>query len=520
MSLTEAEKYELASRISKGTKVLCSGIAHMYLTSPNPKMDPRNDSSGVVAALRKLKKGKWKDSMLEGALLLVRKKSGCVFLKLYDLALFDVKFQYELYENLEYLMLNDNFHAFEMEDYVSGFAFSDAKIAQKFYMKVQQYIPRPVFDAPVAQHEKSAGFSNMPRPMGDAAPSHPVGKAKSVKSTRSGRGFSLKKAFNRTLRRNKSKKTDTTSTMATNNQNHPQIPQQTPQVAPKPVGFGNPNRATLRIGTAKKQMPDLYTSQGLLDPDNVPKEWQYILRGAGIRKKDLRDPNMFEIIQDVLQQHDISVAPPDVEDVADLEGVYNETQMEQYRQYQQEMDKYHEDQKRYEREMMEFRKAQEQERKLQELMAKQKELEAQLQARERSEENLKRELARQRQSPMRPQAPAVNTSKRNLPRVSMARPALPALPPVPQRRPQMTKGKSSRAVFNAAFLGDIKNKDFQLKPVLPTMKNVEKSKATGIMEALRQRVLQQREAVNGTANENAEESDDSDFSDFEGGDDL
>ena len=56
-----------------------------------------------------------------GAVVFVIDRSIDTFVfQIYDLTCFELRFEYELYEDIEYEELTKQFHAFEMEDCVAG----------------------------------------------------------------------------------------------------------------------------------------------------------------------------------------------------------------------------------------------------------------------------------------------------------------------------------------------------------------------------------------------------------------
>lgn len=454
MSLTPDEKQELAQRISKGVQVVCSSVAQLHLGSPNPNVDPSNDESGMVQPLRDNGVDKWLFTNIEGALLLTKDPDGFCHFRIYDLDMFRLRFQYELYENLDYQQLSDQFHAFEMENCVCGFCFSSKAIADKFFRRVQGYIIR----------------NSSPQKMSPLPP--PARGPANIPS-------SMQASFNG-FQKGRNKQSARTAPANTNDR--------------------------------------VFNVDGTLDPNNVPPEWKRILKQAGIKKRDLKNPKMFQIIQDVLAQHNIDLNPPEEIDEATAAEIYNDEQMRAWKKYQAELKQYEEDQRRYERELEEYNRQVEQERKLQALMQQQ---EAQMQFKPgmTAAQRMRASVAQFRGNNQLPAIPKNFGQPKMMPRASVARPNVPALPVVPPRKKgvldDLVKNRQSKVMIKANFLKDIKKNDTKLKHVsmLPTLKNVGQGTGNGILAMLQQRMKEQRIGVAG-----GDDDDDSDgsFSAYDG----
>ena len=483
MSLSSEEKQQLAKRISKGIQVVCSSIAQLHLSSPDPSASLKSDPTGIIQSLRKHGEKKWKFTNIEGALLLTRDKFGYCHFRIYDLDLYKLRFQYELYENMKYERLSDRCHAFEMESCVCGFSFSDNRVAEKFFERVQNNIIRTnTKAAPVKDLLFSPGFS---------APTVHVKRS-------DGRNLSVSGSS-------------------------------------KSNGSG-PNEG------------NLFLQNGLLDPDNVPSEWKKILRKAGIRKRDLRNPKMQDLIKDTLAQYNISLDPPPLDmDDAEIRQHYSAEQLAAYEQYKRDLEAYQRDMERYEREMEEFEKQQAKQKKLDEMISKAEQKMSNgygnqnLTGADRLRQSVLQFQGKELASVLPAALPALQAEEAMKPRMSVARPLVPALPPIPQkdasqRNPsaaaskqkdrakkkqasaaKMIQGRSSKMVFAApSFLADIKKNDFQLKhvSVLPDLNTVAKGSKDGILNTLMERVRQQREALGEDDDDDYDDGDDDDFSEI------
>eukprot|EP00510_Aplanochytrium_minuta_P004341 CAMPEP_0184018700 /NCGR_PEP_ID=MMETSP0954-20121128/8298_1 /TAXON_ID=627963 /ORGANISM="Aplanochytrium sp, Strain PBS07" /LENGTH=482 /DNA_ID=CAMNT_0026300197 /DNA_START=308 /DNA_END=1756 /DNA_ORIENTATION=- len=90
-----------------------------------------------------MRKGEWTYTGLTGALtFIVDQTSGAYYFYMVDLQTYKKKFSHELYEDLNYMDLTAQFHAFEMDDCMCGFNIASADEAVKFSQMVSSLAPR------------------------------------------------------------------------------------------------------------------------------------------------------------------------------------------------------------------------------------------------------------------------------------------------------------------------------------------------------------------------------------------
>jgi len=161
MALTEKELQQLTKCIAPTTSIMASGIGRLFLSSPNPRAN-RKDPSSIFGSFPYLANDVWSDTLVQGAVLLVIDRvQDAVLLQIWDLDGFQRRFEYELYYDLEYLSLDPNFHAFEMEDCVAGLCFSNKDVAKKFATKVRALRPDSAQMAGAAQQKKRGLFGGV-----------------------------------------------------------------------------------------------------------------------------------------------------------------------------------------------------------------------------------------------------------------------------------------------------------------------------------------------------------------------
>jgi len=161
MALTEKELQQLTKCIAPTTSIMASGIGRLFLSSPNPRAN-RKDPSSIFASFPYLANDVWSDTLVQGAVLLVIDRvQDAVLLQIWDLDGFQRRFEYELYYDLEYLSLDPNFHAFEMEDCVAGLCFSSKEAAKKFATKVRALRPDSSQMVAATQQKKRGLFGGV-----------------------------------------------------------------------------------------------------------------------------------------------------------------------------------------------------------------------------------------------------------------------------------------------------------------------------------------------------------------------
>mmetsp|Transcript_6664 Transcript_6664/g.8722 ORF Transcript_6664/g.8722 Transcript_6664/m.8722 type:complete len:742 (-) Transcript_6664:1576-3801(-) len=157
MALSSAELESIQNSLGQTATVLSSGVARLHLASPDPTLkNPEPDS--ILRTFPNLNNREWTDSTVTGGLVLViDRQNRSVLFQIYDLESMELRFETELYENIEYNQMNNQFHAFEMKDCIAGFQFADARVGAKFYAKVNK--SRPVVKS--IKLKKSKGNGSM-----------------------------------------------------------------------------------------------------------------------------------------------------------------------------------------------------------------------------------------------------------------------------------------------------------------------------------------------------------------------
>jgi hypothetical protein len=141
MSVSDATKTAISKKIGSTASVLASAVVRLYLASPNPKAN-RKDPNCILNTWRDLTDSAWKNTNIIGALVLVVDRVVDTYLlRIFDLDSLELRFEYELYEDIDYKELDKQFHAFEMDDCVAGLAFAMAEEAPKFLSKVNALKP-------------------------------------------------------------------------------------------------------------------------------------------------------------------------------------------------------------------------------------------------------------------------------------------------------------------------------------------------------------------------------------------
>jgi hypothetical protein len=156
MALTDSEAKRITGVLSKTCSMMGSGIVRLFLASPNPKADKKEQNS-IFQSFPFLGDA-WADTQIQGACVLVVDRSrDAVLIQIYDIDTVARRFEYEMYYGMEYFSLNPQFHAFEMDDCVAGLCFSSKEVARKFLAKARSLVPDPA-DAPQANSKGGGGF--------------------------------------------------------------------------------------------------------------------------------------------------------------------------------------------------------------------------------------------------------------------------------------------------------------------------------------------------------------------------
>lgn len=235
MSLLDHEKSALAKKVGSTASIIITSVVRFYLASPNPKAK-KNDPNSVIKNFPDISDRQWKFTNVVGALVLLVDRTLDTFLfRIYDLeGDHELRFEYELYEDIEYKALDAQFHAFEMDDCVGGFSFASKDEAPKFLSKVNALKPT----------SKGGAVDAL--------------KGKKKPAASGGGGLFGKKP----------KPKPVMEVSAVINVTHTQH-----------VGVG---------------------ADGGFDLNNISPEWKALFKQAGIRKKDLANPETAKAIADTI----------------------------------------------------------------------------------------------------------------------------------------------------------------------------------------------------------------------------
>jgi len=291
-SLTDAQRSTIAKKVGAKASVLSSAVVKLYLASPNPKAN-RKDPNCILNTWRDLTDSSWKNTHIMGGLVLVvDRQLDTYLLRIFDLDTYELRFEYELYEDIDYKELDKQFHAFEMDDCVAGLAFALAEEAPRFLSKVNAIKP--------------------------TAKSNAVDALKGKKKEKSG-GAGL---FGR-----KKKPTAPTKPM--------QVSAVTNVVHTQHIGIN---------------------ADGTFDLNNISPEWKALFRQAGIKKKDLTNPETAKAIAETIAAttgmrvvQTPAMVPQMTDDDMKTAG-FTTDQIREYDEYQAALAKYEADLAAYEAE--------------------------------------------------------------------------------------------------------------------------------------------------------------------------
>lgn len=304
MSLSNADRTRLQGLLGTTASIVASTVAQLHLSSPDPRANPR-DPDSVLRTFPQLSEQEWKNTNVVGALVFVIDRAIDTFVfQIYDLVTDELRFEYELYYDIVYAELGKQFHSFEMEDCVAGFCFADAGEAQNFFSKVKALRPS----------SKSTDPVNIMR----AGKQMPASRAKSVK--KKGGMFGWLGGGSKKGGRNSTRSPD------------------------------------IQIGPVMRVVHNAHVgvnAAGEFDLDNLSPEWKNLFRRAGVKKKDLEDPEQAAAIFAVVAEQQAVVAEQQaVKELEaelpaytaykteELEQYYTEEQLAQYEAYQRELEEY------------------------------------------------------------------------------------------------------------------------------------------------------------------------------------
>ncbi|CAK9010597.1 Wiskott-Aldrich syndrome protein homolog 1, partial [Durusdinium trenchii] len=339
MALTSRELRHLGRLLGDKKSVMASGVVQLYLASPDPvvlgekksKAKKKEQERGIAAEtiveqFPKIleNKGDWVFTRVVGALAFVVDRELETYLfQIFDLKGFVLRFQFELYEDIDYQELHQQFHAFELDHCVAGFNFAEPSVARTFYAKVNSLKPKSANTRAVVAVAAVAAISRSSRQLlaetkdededGDDLDiiteegEEEDGEDQKTSSTFGAGGFAS--FFKRSSGNAKDKKP------AKGKRSSGRM---RPSFFSKIVGGAGSAASSNTSSTAKSKKrstgPEIgnvtgvvrnnhiaLNADGTLDLSNIPSEWKSIFREAGIRKRDLKDPSMFAVIHDAMQ---------------------------------------------------------------------------------------------------------------------------------------------------------------------------------------------------------------------------
>lgn len=295
------EKRHLNQAVARNQTVVAHAIAQLNLCSPNPKVKKRG--GGILQQFPNLSEQQWLRTNIAGILTLtIDRSNDAYFFQIYDTTELRLRFEYELYYDMEYAMLSPQFHSFEMDDCCAGFSFADKGEATSFISKVMALKPTT----------KSNQGANL------------------FKTEKKGKGglFGI-------FGGGKEKKS---------------------------YRQGDDDFDDIQIGNVRAVKHEQHVgvnADGTFDLGNLPAGWKDMFKQAGIRKRDLQDPEMaaqiMSTIQNVQHQeemvqaymHDPSYQNIDEEElyqaVGEMEANLDDEEKEAYDRYQEELRQYYED---------------------------------------------------------------------------------------------------------------------------------------------------------------------------------
>lgn len=315
-----SELKNISNQLGATCSIMVHAVCKLYLASPNFNVEVNE----TVRRFPQLKAApnRWHAILWGGIVAVVDRSVNTTYLQIYNLKTKNtVKlFEYELYNDLQYVSLDPTFHTFEMDDCVAGLSFPNGEMGRKFLSKVSSLIPKTetIFE----DHTKK----KVPALFGF------------------GGSFILKGSNN-------------------NNNNEGAV------------------AAEISAPTAVTHMQHAgVTANGEVDFVNLAPEWKAVFKNAGIRKKDLQNPDTRRVVlqsialsgynissspskyQQVEQEPDFEVPPPPPIEQRPLtftkaelkKNDYNQQQIQAYEAYLKEMEKYEKEMKRFEQEQEKY----------------------------------------------------------------------------------------------------------------------------------------------------------------------
>ena len=324
-SVTDAEKATLSDQLGNTKSLLGCAVARLYLASPDPNVAAGTEDS-VLATFPALSASAWTYTGVVGAVaLIVDRALDTYMFQIYDLDTFELRFEYELYEDIDYRAGGGagsaaegggaRFHVFEMEDCVAGLSFADATEARWFLSKVNRFRPR----APPPGSRAHGATQKGATLAGARAHLRKHGSARNVHGNGGGGGGGGgKKKKKGRWRRLKGV-----------------------------LGFARSSKSRPR-GVSQIEISGVTQvthvshvgihEDGSFDLANIPTDWKALFKRAGIRKRDLRDAGTAMAVMAVMNEYGVGGQEKNVVQAPD--GQYYEVDPEAEAAYQRELAAY------------------------------------------------------------------------------------------------------------------------------------------------------------------------------------
>lgn len=318
MSLTDAELEAIQGMLGSDAAVIASGIGRLFVSNPAAN-SKRKDPRSCRRRFPGIRRGKWLQTDVAGGVLLVMDRfSQCFYLMVVDLERMATRLEYEIYLDMDYRSLTPQFHAFEMDDLVAGFFFSDEERAKAMLIKVKMLKPSSKGNAPVNLIQGQRTLKRMPKAKAKAAKA----KAKAKTKAKADKGRLRQGTVTTVARAQGGSKT----TLASNRGASWAAGGSEARAGdPAALSPGSPHVSPWR--------PD-----GTINFHLMPPGWKDLLKRAGFRRRDLADPSLVALIRTCLEEVGIATAPPP-RDLSrkQLQQYYSPEDVAKYEAYQEEL---------------------------------------------------------------------------------------------------------------------------------------------------------------------------------------
>ena len=131
-----SEIKSISNQLGPTCSIMVHAVCKLYLSSPNLSAEV-NETMQRFPQL-KAAPNRWHPVLWGGLVAVVDRSINTTFLQIYNLKTKNIVklFEYELYNDLQYISLDPTFHTFEMDDCVAGLSFPNGEMGRKFLSKV------------------------------------------------------------------------------------------------------------------------------------------------------------------------------------------------------------------------------------------------------------------------------------------------------------------------------------------------------------------------------------------------